>query len=100
MPRSVTKMCWTSRGDASGHRKTAEAAVGADAVPHLHDNGADGFGERAGRVAERDAACIDRVSKVEGTSVYSRLGLLASLVILLSMLALRAIYSKVKISRR
>jgi hypothetical protein len=32
--------------------------------------------------------------------MYSRLGLLASLVILLSMLALRAIYSKVKISRR
>jgi hypothetical protein len=42
----------------------------------------------------------ERVSKVEGTSMYSRLGLLASLVILLSMLALRAIYSKVKISRR
>jgi len=32
--------------------------------------------------------------------MYSRLGLLASLAILLTMLALHAIYSKVKISRR
>ena len=42
----------------------------------------------------------DKSKRNGQTSMYSRLGLLASLVILLSMLALRAIYSKVKISRR
>jgi hypothetical protein len=36
------------------------------------------------------------MSKVEGTSMNSRLGLVISLVIALSMLALRAICSKVK----
>jgi len=36
------------------------------------------------------------MSKVEGTSMHLRLGLVISLVIALSMLALRAICSKVK----
>jgi hypothetical protein len=39
---------------------------------------------------------IDRVSKVEGTSMYFRFGLIASLIALLPMLALRAIFCKLK----
>jgi len=37
----------------------------------------------------------DRVSEVEGTSMHLRLGFVVSLVILLSMMALREMYSRV-----